>query len=187
MRFKTIYFARYYWVKVLWRRFVSGQWEWNVSECYVWVGVSEKDSVEPPRWVWQLHPPSTLNTKIIEKFWNKPFMQYYFVFFIVVFLAGRELKRPKLTDAQRLQEAAIQLLEQQQNICSLFREVGVSEGREAKRLHWVISLRFYLGHSVDWTCNNAQCHDCQEFKRETITFNLETQAQNDCRKCMKCF
>lgn len=53
-------------------------------------------------------------------------------FFIVVFLAGRELKRPKLTDAQKLQEAAIQLLEQQQNICSLFREVGV---REAKRLH----------------------------------------------------
>ncbi|XP_039892230.1 Fanconi anemia group A protein isoform X2 [Simochromis diagramma] len=42
-------------------------------------------------------------------------------------LAGRELKRPKLTDAQRLQEAAIQLLEQQQNICSLFREVGRSE------------------------------------------------------------
>lgn len=57
------------------------------------------------------------------------------IIFIVVFLAGRELKRPKLTDAQRLQEAAIQLLEQQQNICSLFREIGVSEGREAKRLH----------------------------------------------------
>ncbi|XP_030587909.1 Fanconi anemia group A protein isoform X2 [Archocentrus centrarchus] len=39
-------------------------------------------------------------------------------------LAGRELKRPKQTDVQRLQEAAIQLLEQQQNLCSLFREVG---------------------------------------------------------------
>ncbi|XP_008291818.1 Fanconi anemia group A protein [Stegastes partitus] len=45
-------------------------------------------------------------------------------------LAGRVLKRPKQADVQQLQEAAIQLLEQQQNLCSLFREVGVSEGKK---------------------------------------------------------
>ncbi|XP_023253185.1 Fanconi anemia group A protein [Seriola lalandi dorsalis] len=39
-------------------------------------------------------------------------------------LAGRVVKRPKLEDGRRLQEAAIQLLEQQQNLCSLLREVG---------------------------------------------------------------
>eukprot|EP00064_Thunnus_orientalis_P019000 superscaffoldBa00004575_g19109 len=39
-------------------------------------------------------------------------------------LAGRVVKRPKQGDGQRLQEAAIQLLEQQQNLCSLLREVG---------------------------------------------------------------
>ncbi|XP_069019003.1 Fanconi anemia group A protein homolog [Embiotoca jacksoni] len=39
-------------------------------------------------------------------------------------LAGRVLKRPKQEDGHKLQEAAIQLLEQQQNLCSLFREVG---------------------------------------------------------------
>ncbi|XP_051239093.1 Fanconi anemia group A protein isoform X2 [Dicentrarchus labrax] len=39
-------------------------------------------------------------------------------------LAGRVVKRPKQEDGQRLQEAAIQLLEQQQNLCSLLREVG---------------------------------------------------------------
>lgn len=79
----------------------------------------------------------TVNTEHEDnrKVLKQAFHAVLFCFFIVVFLAGRELKRPKLTDAQRLQEAAIQLLEQQQNICSLFREVGVSEGREAKRLH----------------------------------------------------
>ncbi|XP_071346052.1 Fanconi anemia group A protein [Trachinotus anak] len=39
-------------------------------------------------------------------------------------LASRVVKRPKLEDGRRLQEAAIQLLEQQQNLCSLLREVG---------------------------------------------------------------
>ncbi|XP_028287387.1 Fanconi anemia group A protein [Parambassis ranga] len=39
-------------------------------------------------------------------------------------LDGRVVKRPKPGDGQRLQEAAIQLLEQQQDLCSLFREVG---------------------------------------------------------------
>ncbi|TDH09055.1 hypothetical protein EPR50_G00082630 [Perca flavescens] len=38
--------------------------------------------------------------------------------------AGRVVKRLKQEDGQRLQEATIQLLEQQQNICSLLREVG---------------------------------------------------------------
>ncbi|XP_070828741.1 Fanconi anemia group A protein-like isoform X3 [Chaetodon trifascialis] len=38
-------------------------------------------------------------------------------------LAGRVAKRPKQDDGQRLQEAAIQLLEQQQNLCALLREV----------------------------------------------------------------
>ncbi|KAM6936883.1 Fanconi anemia group A protein [Xenentodon cancila] len=42
-------------------------------------------------------------------------------------LAGRVLKRPKQGDDQRLQAAAIQLLEQHQNICSLFKEVGNPE------------------------------------------------------------
>ncbi|XP_059191150.1 Fanconi anemia group A protein isoform X2 [Centropristis striata] len=39
-------------------------------------------------------------------------------------LAGRVVKRPKQGDDQRLQEATIQLLQQQQNLCSLLREVG---------------------------------------------------------------
>ncbi|KAM9351947.1 Fanconi anemia group A protein [Symphorus nematophorus] len=39
-------------------------------------------------------------------------------------LAGRVVKRPKQEDGQQLQEATIQLLEQQQNLCSLLREVG---------------------------------------------------------------
>uniref|UniRef100_A0AAQ4NYS8 FA complementation group A n=1 Tax=Gasterosteus aculeatus aculeatus TaxID=481459 RepID=A0AAQ4NYS8_GASAC len=39
-------------------------------------------------------------------------------------LAGRVAKRPKREDAGGLQQAAIQLLEQQQNICALLREVG---------------------------------------------------------------
>ncbi|XP_013889233.1 Fanconi anemia group A protein, partial [Austrofundulus limnaeus] len=39
-------------------------------------------------------------------------------------LAGRVVKRPKQEDGQRLHEAAIQLLEQNQNICSLFKELG---------------------------------------------------------------
>lgn len=43
------------------------------------------------------------------------------------FPAGRVAKRPKREDAGGLQQAAIQLLEQQQNICALLREVGVSE------------------------------------------------------------
>ncbi|XP_038562985.1 Fanconi anemia group A protein isoform X1 [Micropterus salmoides] len=38
-------------------------------------------------------------------------------------LAGRVVKRPKQGDGQHLHEATIQLLEQQQNICSLLREV----------------------------------------------------------------
>lgn len=40
--------------------------------------------------------------------------------------AGRVLKKPKKQDCQQLQKAAINLLEQQQNLCSLLREVGVS-------------------------------------------------------------
>ncbi|KAM8750465.1 Fanconi anemia group A protein isoform 3-T3 [Acanthopagrus schlegelii] len=39
-------------------------------------------------------------------------------------LAGRVLKRLKQEDGQQLQEATIQLLGQQQNLCSLLREVG---------------------------------------------------------------
>ncbi|XP_044047745.1 Fanconi anemia group A protein [Siniperca chuatsi] len=39
-------------------------------------------------------------------------------------LAGRVVKRPKQGDGQHLHEATIQLLEQQQNLCSLLREVG---------------------------------------------------------------
>uniref|UniRef100_A0A3Q3EK59 FA complementation group A n=1 Tax=Labrus bergylta TaxID=56723 RepID=A0A3Q3EK59_9LABR len=41
----------------------------------------------------------------------------------VVFSAGRVVKRPKQEDGQRLQEAAIQLLEQQQSLSCLLREV----------------------------------------------------------------
>lgn len=40
--------------------------------------------------------------------------------------AGRVLKKPKKQDCQQLQKAAINLLEQQQNLCSLLREAGVS-------------------------------------------------------------
>ncbi|XP_029993188.1 Fanconi anemia group A protein [Sphaeramia orbicularis] len=39
-------------------------------------------------------------------------------------LAGRVLKKAKHGDVEQLQEAAIQLLEQQQNLCTLLREVG---------------------------------------------------------------
>ncbi|XP_072241463.1 Fanconi anemia group A protein [Leuresthes tenuis] len=39
-------------------------------------------------------------------------------------LAGRVIKRPKQEDGQQLQEAAIQLMEQNQNLCSLIREMG---------------------------------------------------------------
>ncbi|XP_037538601.1 Fanconi anemia group A protein [Nematolebias whitei] len=39
-------------------------------------------------------------------------------------LAGRVVKRPKQEDGQRLQEAAIQLFEQHQNLSSLFKELG---------------------------------------------------------------
>ncbi|XP_041651372.1 Fanconi anemia group A protein isoform X2 [Cheilinus undulatus] len=39
-------------------------------------------------------------------------------------LAGRVVKRPKQEDGQRLQEAAIQLLQQQQSLSCLLREVG---------------------------------------------------------------
>lgn len=46
---------------------------------------------------------------------------------VVLFPAGRVVKRPKQGDGQHLHEATIQLLEQQQNICSLLREVQVSE------------------------------------------------------------
>lgn len=42
-------------------------------------------------------------------------------------LAGRVLKRPKQEDEQQQQEATIQLLGQQQNLCSLLREVGNPE------------------------------------------------------------
>ncbi|TKS73099.1 Fanconi anemia group A protein [Collichthys lucidus] len=38
--------------------------------------------------------------------------------------AGRVVKRPKQEDGRRLHEATIQLLEQQQNLCGLLREVG---------------------------------------------------------------
>lgn len=40
--------------------------------------------------------------------------------------AGRVLKKPKKQDCRQLQKAAIHLLEQQQNLCSLLREAGVS-------------------------------------------------------------
>lgn len=46
----------------------------------------------------------------------------------VVFPAGRVVKRLKQEDGERLREATIQLLEQQQNICGLLREVQVSQG-----------------------------------------------------------
>lgn len=36
------------------------------------------------------------------------------------------VKKPKQEDARRLQEAAIQLLEQQQDLSGLLREAGVS-------------------------------------------------------------
>ncbi|KAM4573595.1 Fanconi anemia group A protein [Odontesthes bonariensis] len=39
-------------------------------------------------------------------------------------LAGRVVKKPKQEDGQQLHEAAIQLLEQHQNLCSLIREMG---------------------------------------------------------------
>ncbi|XP_026166974.1 Fanconi anemia group A protein isoform X2 [Mastacembelus armatus] len=42
-------------------------------------------------------------------------------------IAGRVVKRPKQGDGEQLQQAAIQLLEQQQNLCSLLREVGNPE------------------------------------------------------------
>lgn len=46
--------------------------------------------------------------------------------FLLSFLpAGRVPKKPKKQDSQRLQKAAINLLEEQQNLCSLLREVGV--------------------------------------------------------------
>ncbi|XP_032404072.1 Fanconi anemia group A protein isoform X2 [Xiphophorus hellerii] len=38
-------------------------------------------------------------------------------------LAGRGLKKPKLDDGERLQEAAVQLLDRNQNLCSLFQEL----------------------------------------------------------------
>ncbi|XP_071767373.2 Fanconi anemia group A protein [Centroberyx gerrardi] len=39
-------------------------------------------------------------------------------------LAGRVVKRPRQEDGQRLQEAAVQLLNQQQSLCSLLEEAG---------------------------------------------------------------
>lgn len=41
------------WVKrhISLEAFLNLQSKWNVTECIVWVGVSEEDSVEPPRWV----------------------------------------------------------------------------------------------------------------------------------------
>ncbi|KAM7396333.1 hypothetical protein PAMP_019378 [Pampus punctatissimus] len=42
-------------------------------------------------------------------------------------LAGRVVKRPKQGDDQHLQEAAVQLLEQQQDLCSLLREVEAAQ------------------------------------------------------------
>ncbi|XP_024138361.1 Fanconi anemia group A protein isoform X2 [Oryzias melastigma] len=42
-------------------------------------------------------------------------------------LAGRVLKKPKLGDGQRLQEEAIQLLEQHQDLSSLFKEAGAPD------------------------------------------------------------
>ncbi|XP_061532496.1 Fanconi anemia group A protein isoform X3 [Phycodurus eques] len=39
-------------------------------------------------------------------------------------LAGRVVKKPKQGDGQQLQEAVIHLLEQQQDLCSLFKEIG---------------------------------------------------------------
>uniref|UniRef100_H3CTV7 FA complementation group A n=1 Tax=Tetraodon nigroviridis TaxID=99883 RepID=H3CTV7_TETNG len=45
---------------------------------------------------------------------------------LLVLPAGRGLKKPKKQDCQSLQKAAISLLEQQQNLCGLLKEVGVS-------------------------------------------------------------
>ncbi|RVE72327.1 hypothetical protein OJAV_G00060740 [Oryzias javanicus] len=42
-------------------------------------------------------------------------------------LAGRVLKKPKLGDGRRLQEEAIQLLEQHQDLSSLLKEVGIPD------------------------------------------------------------
>ncbi|XP_068169253.1 Fanconi anemia group A protein homolog isoform X2 [Antennarius striatus] len=47
-------------------------------------------------------------------------------------LAGRVVKRPKQEDGRRLQGASIQLLEQQQNICSLLTEVGDGEQKQTQ-------------------------------------------------------
>ncbi|XP_054652028.1 Fanconi anemia group A protein-like [Dunckerocampus dactyliophorus] len=46
-------------------------------------------------------------------------------------LDGNLLKRPKQGDGPRLQEAAIQLLEQQQDLCSLFKELGTTNPSNA--------------------------------------------------------
>lgn len=51
-----------------------------------------------------------------------------------LFLAGRVLKKPKLGDGRRLQVEAIQLLEQHQDLSSLFQEVVVSEGTFLEKL-----------------------------------------------------
>lgn len=54
---------------------------------------------------------------------------------LAVYPAGRVVKRPKQEDCERLHEATIQLLEQQQDLCSLFREVGVSEQQQPTNSH----------------------------------------------------
>lgn len=57
---------------------------------------------------------------------NTTLLEYFHLIMLVLVLAGRVLKKPKLGDGQRLQEEAIQLLEQHQDLSSLFKEAGVS-------------------------------------------------------------
>lgn len=90
------------------------------------VGASEEDSVHPPRWVdsWQdrgddIHSLSEQTLR--DVLWKcAPFLPF------TVEPAGRVAKKPKQEDYGRLHRATIQLLEQQQDLRSLFREVGVS-------------------------------------------------------------
>lgn len=69
------------------------------------------------------------------------------------------MKRPKQEDCERLQEATIQLLEQQQNLCSLLREVGVSEETRRKAEPPQQTVNYHNNDTTNpWTekeaCNN---------------------------------
>ncbi|XP_054885707.1 Fanconi anemia group A protein-like isoform X2 [Poeciliopsis prolifica] len=49
-------------------------------------------------------------------------------------LAGRSLKKPRLNDGERLQEAAVLLLDQNQNLCRLFQELqNMEQNRNPKQ------------------------------------------------------